>query len=133
MISIYLNIHFYGPNSNSNGSGEMHISWSLMISVQKHWPLGIWSFIGPPRSSWDLLNHVRARMYVRWRSRNLFIGLFWFLAQIWGFPMRRKWQFVFCQKNPVLVAFSFFAQKMAIFRQKSAFRLISWNPVIGSS
>ena len=33
------------------------------------------------------------RPSVRERSQNPFIGIFWFLAESWGFLMRRKWRF----------------------------------------
>ena len=61
---------------------------------------------------------------------NLFIGIFLFLAQSWGFLMRRKWHFrIFLEKSRL----AHFGKKLTIFGQKSTFRPISQNLLIGSS
>ena len=59
----------------------------------------IWRIFGPPQRGWDLWFSLRSFVrpsvcpFVRERSQNQFIGIFWFLAESWGFLMRRKWHF----------------------------------------
>ena len=51
---------------------------SLLILSSREDGCPLYKVIGPPRSSWDLLNsfHPSVRAYVRWRSKKPIIGLF---------------------------------------------------------
>ena len=73
------------------------------------------------------------RPFVRQRSQNLFIGIFYFWHKVGASQCDGSDIFGFCPKNPVWPFFAHFGQKMAIFGQKSTFRPISQNVVIGSS
>ena len=117
----------------------------------ENWGLGFWknlalsilgpfwskfALFGPPQRGWGIWFSLRpavgacVRSFVRQRSQNPFIGFFLFLAQSWGFLMRRRWHFRILPEKSRLADLG---QKMAIFGQKLTFRPISWNLVIGSS
>ena len=82
---------------------KIHCLWWQIEVFDHFWPIScnllmfVWQFLffGPPHRGWDLWFSLRSsvRSSVQERSRNPFIGIFWFLAESWGFLMRRKWHF----------------------------------------
>ena len=58
------------------------------------------------------------RSSVRQRSQNLFIWIYWFLAQSWGFLIQRKWRFRILPEKSCLAVIGLFLSKNGHFWPK---------------
>ena len=120
---IFVKKWLFWPFFGSFSAPRMSKNQIKQNSTYKNLTNNVYKLFGPPHRGWDLWFSLRSsvRPFVTERSQNPFIGIFWFLAESWGFLMQRKWHFQILAQNPVLAILALLCRKMAIFGKKSTF------------